>query len=192
MEEILEMQKTLKDIIQRTTENAIRLNIEVWRPIKDYSYYEVSSKGNVRNVKTKRVLKYGTNSDGYYQLNLYKNGKSKTIKVHRLVAEAFIDNPDNKPSIDHIDCNKLNNKVENLRFATLKENQQNRSKNKNNTSGIKGVVYYKRSNKWLAYITFNGTRVSLGYFKTLEEAQGARIKKANEAFGNFVNACEKE
>lgn len=61
-------------------------------------------------------------SKGYEIVDLYKNGKRKTVRVHRLVAEAFIPNNDNKPEVNHIDGNKHNNNVDNLEWVTKKEN----------------------------------------------------------------------
>lgn len=98
---------------------------EIWKPIKGYEgLYEVSNLGNVRS-KT-RIIKQPNNKKGYPCANVRDiNGKQKTIETHRLVAIAFIPNPDNKSQVDHIDANKLNNKVSNLRWTTPKENSNN-------------------------------------------------------------------
>ena len=100
---------------------------EEWRPVKDFEcLYEVSSLGRVRSVRTGRLLKYGQsrNDGGYYNARLYKHSKQYSRKVHRLVAEAFIDNIDCKPTVNHIDGNIHNNVVENLEWATYSENVQ--------------------------------------------------------------------
>lgn len=90
-----------------------------------FGKYEVSNNGNVRNSKTGRVLSQQTDKCGYRVVCLCENNKRHMIKVHRLVAQAFIPNDDNKPQIDHIDGNKENNVSTNLRWATPKENINN-------------------------------------------------------------------
>lgn len=112
---------------------------EIWRPIKGYEgLYEVSNLGRVKSVERTIIRKNGMkqtfqkkhktsvlNPQGYYQTGLWKEGKIKLITNHRLVAEAFIPNPDNKSEIDHIDTDKTNNRVENLRWCTHYENNNN-------------------------------------------------------------------
>lgn len=105
--------------------------MEEWKDIVGYEgLYQVSDKGNVRSLnynKTNKVkeLKLVNSKDNYFVVCLHKNGHQKEGKVHRLVAEAFIPNPDNKPQIDHINGNKSDNRVENLRWCTAKENSDN-------------------------------------------------------------------
>ena len=82
---------------------------ETWIKVKGFELYSVSDQGNVRNDKTGRILKGGLDKDGYPQVILCKNGSRVNRKVHRLVAEAFVPNPDNKPQVNHIDGNKQNN-----------------------------------------------------------------------------------
>lgn len=98
-----------------------------WRPVKDYEgLYEVSNTGKVRNAVTKRELVAKLDKYGYRHLGLRALGrKRKWITVHRLVAIAFIPNPDNKESIDHINAIKTDNRVENLRWVTNMENMHN-------------------------------------------------------------------
>ena len=158
--------------------------------IKNYNY-SISSLGEVRNDKTKKMLKPVGCKNGYLQVDLCNNEGRKTVYIHKLVAKAFIDNPENKPIIDHIDNDKTNNKVSNLRYATVKENSWNAKLSKKNTTGYKGVVFNKKANKYVSYICENGKNKHLGIFKTIEEAKAARQKKALELFGEFINECEK-
>lgn len=103
---------------------------EIWRDIKNYPNYQVSSMGNVKrlsNNKTRKekILRHLKDRGGYLYINLWENGKVKHYRVHRLVAEAFIPNPNNLPQIDHINTNKSDNRVENLKWVTQKENNNN-------------------------------------------------------------------
>lgn len=91
---------------------------EEWRPIAGFPNYQVSNKGKVMNLMSGKVLKNRINGHGYKQVDL----KGKQYKIHRLVALAFLDNPNNLPQVDHIDENKKNNDVSNLRWVTASEN----------------------------------------------------------------------
>ncbi len=164
---------------------------EIYRTIVGYKKYEVSNFGNVRNIKFNRILKPGVDTNGYYIVILYNLGKRTTRKIHKLVAPIFLENPDDKKCVDHIDNNRFNNHVSNLRYATHAENSQNRQIANNNTSGSKGVNYNKNTQKWHARIMIDGIRVHLGLFENKEDAKQARVIKANQAFGIFTNACEK-
>jgi chemotaxis response regulator CheB len=117
----------------------------------------------------------------------YKRQKKTTHKIHRLVAQHFIPNPNNKTTVDHIDSKAtLNNTVSNLRWATRQEQRRNTSKQKASASSqYKGVSWNKDKNKWQSYIKFNGKQNTLGYFKTEEEAALAYNLKATEHFGEF-------
>lgn len=95
---------------------------EIWKTIEGFENYEVSTEGEVRNKNTGRVLKQWLNENGYFQVVLCLNGKKTVKRVHRLVAEAFIPNPDNNPQVNHIDEDKTDNLVENLNWMTAKEN----------------------------------------------------------------------
>lgn len=103
--------------------------IEIWKPVKGFENYEVSNLGQVKSLnynrtKGTKILKPGMDTNGYLQVHLSKNGKHYAKSIHRLVAEAFIPNIDNKPEVNHIDGNKQNNKVENLEWVTRRENNK--------------------------------------------------------------------
>lgn len=96
---------------------------EIWKDIKDYEgLYQVSNLGRVKRITTGRVLKPLKHANGYIMVKLSKNSIVYTKTVHRLVAEAFIPNPEHKSEITHIDENKTNNNVSNLEWMTRKEN----------------------------------------------------------------------
>ena len=104
---------------------------EIWKPVVGYEgLYEVSSYGRVRsldkyvkysngriNLHKGRILSPGKDTNGYLQVILTCNGKHKSIKVHRLIAQAFIPNPDNLPEVNHLDEDKTNNSVDNLEWC---------------------------------------------------------------------------
>lgn len=103
---------------------------EEWRDIAGFEgVYQVSNLGRVKRIKAERrtrggyILKNIRQKIGYSSVNLSRSGKSAMYYIHRLVAEAFMPNPENKPEIDHIDGSRDNNKVDNLRWCTRKENQ---------------------------------------------------------------------
>jgi hypothetical protein len=93
--------------------------------IKDFENYSIDVKGNVYNNKTKRPIKAHLNKQtGYLQIKLHKDKKSYSKRIHRLLAEAYIPNPNNLSYIDHIDNNKTNNDINNLRWVLPKENYE--------------------------------------------------------------------
>ena len=112
---------------------------EEWRSIDGYINYQVSNIGRVRNSKTGRILTPQINRGGYYQVGLYCDSKNKLLRsVHRLVANEFLEKPDNLDYyvVDHIDRDKNNNKVYNLRYTTTSRNGFNRVKKCNQTYNI--------------------------------------------------------
>lgn len=113
---------------------------EIWKDIEGYEgLYQISSLGKIKN-KEGKILKTRKDTGGYLLINLFKNKKNKTFRVHRLVANAFILNPENKMEVDHIDTNKENNNVKNLKWVTSKENSNNKLTLKHFSESQKGKV----------------------------------------------------
>ena len=94
----------------------------MWSKIRGFPNYSVSEDGNVRNDKLNRQKALKKTPDGYLAVDLYNNGIRTTSKVHRLVGDAYIPNPDGLPQINHKDGNKVNNSVNNLEWVTAKDN----------------------------------------------------------------------
>lgn len=129
---------------------------EVWKDIPGYEPYQASNLGRIRNGKkgkTENCKKLGTplktrvTERGYEELKLSINKQRVHMLVHRLVALAFIPNPDNKQFVDHIDTNRLNNNVSNLRWTTISENANNPNTiaNRYKSSDIDKLINNKRN-----------------------------------------------
>lgn len=122
---------------------------EIWRKIEGFSNYEVSSEGRVKSLNWKltgqeRIMN-GTKNN-YIQVCLRNNPIKKMFDVHRLVATAFIPNPDNKPCVNHIDGNKHNNRVENLEWCSHSENSLHAHKTGLNKVTDKNIFFTNNPN----------------------------------------------
>lgn len=140
-------------------------SVVAWRPVVGYEgLYEVSDFGAVRCVTTKgcyhgKVRKGWVSPQGYLRVGLSKDGKNRKLFVHRLIAESFIPRVDGKDEIDHINTDKLDNRLENLRWCTHKENQNNPISAKRRAESIreyrhseKGMKDLKRANDCAAKV----------------------------------------
>jgi hypothetical protein len=143
--------------------------MEEWRDIPGYSKYQVSSLGQIR--RDGKVLKVTQNASGYKQYCGSIDSKSINLKIHRVVALAFIPNPDSKPTVDHINRIVDDNRIENLRWATYTEQCINRDFPISKSSGHRHIT--KRSSDYIVQIRRNNTFYRK-YFKTLPEAIEAR------------------
>jgi hypothetical protein len=110
------------------------LNLENIYGLERFDNYEINQAGVLRNVKTKRILKGGI-TNGYVRFHLKQDCFKKLVLKHRLIAELFVFNPDSLTCVDHIDRNRLNNSIDNLRWCSYEENNRNRSMSNRNTSG---------------------------------------------------------
>jgi hypothetical protein len=134
------------------------LNLENVYGLEKFTNYEMNQEGVLRNVKTNRTLE-GSIGKGYAQFELNQGGFKKMVLKHRLLAELFIWNPDDLPCVDHIDRNRLNNSIENLRWCSYEGNNRNRSMSNRNTSGemnIHPCFKYGRP-RWLVHFGKHST-----------------------------------
>lgn len=176
---------------------------EIWKPIKDYeNLYEVSNLGRIKSLEKfvnkgkchrgwkEHYAKQAVDGCGYLRTNLSKNGKPKTVKVHRMVAETFIPNPNNLPQVNHKDGNKQNNCVDNLEWCTNSENikhayqmglkRADASNNPAHKLSIEDVEYirknYKRRDKEFSTIAlakkYNVHRRTIGRIVNMKSWKG--------------------
>ena len=126
--------------------------------IVDYPNYLIYEDGRVWSKNRNRFLKGDTEtSTGYYRTTLSKNNNAKHFLLHRLIAINYIPNPNNKECIDHIDGNKLNNKIENLRWVNHIENMNAYQRVRTtNRTGHKNILFRKDNNKWVFKKTIFG------------------------------------
>ena len=145
--------------------------IELIQPIIGYPSYEISNLGNIYRNDIK--LKPWKNTKGYLQIDLFENGIRKTKRVHRLVYENFGINWNSDLTIDHLNFDRTDNRLENLRLITSCKNASKRNKN-GHYSKYYGINYHKEKEKWMAKIRRNHKNIFHKYFDTEEEAMLAR------------------
>jgi hypothetical protein len=139
--------------------------LEIFKLIEGYPNYAISNFGRVYSLKRNKYLKHMLNNYGYYHVKLNK----KSIKIHRLLAIHFIPNALQLPCVDHIDRDKTNNQLNNLRWATFSMNCQNTTVRKTNKLKIKNISYCKTKNGYVFSKSIRGIKHQKR-FKTLEEA----------------------
>ena len=152
--------------------------MEEYKKIDGYDNYEISNQGNVRNTDTGRILKLRKNCGGYLDVHLYKDGIGKKFTIHRLIGLYFIPNPDNLPFIDHIDRNRSNNSIQNIRWISHSNNNRNKPKKQNSSSKYIGVSLHKPTGKYQAKISINNKNKHIGIYDKEEDA--------GLAFDNFI------
>ena len=139
---------------------------EIWKPVRNYEgLYEVSNMGRVKSLERtvwcglnggcyraipEKILEGYDDGHGYLQVELYKDGKGKWCSINRLVAQAFLENPQNLPEVNHKDENKKNNRVENLEWCSKLYNVNYGTRNKKISEKLKGRKHSEEHNKKVA------------------------------------------
>ena len=165
---------------------------EIWRPIKGFEgYYEVSNRGRVKSLKRKYrtkeiILRPGINSRGYPMVMLCKNTYQQTIKVHKLVWEAFGEKLKGE-IVDHIDGNTLNSSIENLQKLSQRENTSKGWRNKKASGLPTGVSFHKPTGRYRASIRSDNINYHLGLFDSIVEAKRAYNKRLKELLADGKN-----
>jgi uncharacterized protein with PIN domain len=161
---------------------------EIWKPIDQFPNYNVSNLGNIKNIITNKLLKLNC-KDGYCNISLVNDEIRKGFKVHRLVALAFIENPENKSDVNHKDKNKINNQVSNLEWMTRKENNIHRCKD---------LIITTNKNKPIFRIDKNTNEI-LEKYNSIEDAAiwafnnelTKNIHNGRNAIGNCITGLSK-
>lgn len=160
--------------------------VEIWKEIKGFEgLYECSNLGRIARVTKagnfKILRQYTDNScGGYNKVNLCKNGKGHLLRVARIIAEAFIPNPDNKPQVDHINTDRTDNRVENLRWCTREENMNN------STTRYNIKMSQRKNMKPVVQMTADG------YFKQVYRSIYYAGQITNKAYQTISNYCKKK
>lgn len=144
-----------------------------WKIIKGFETYEVSDMGDVRNRETGYVLKGGSDKDGYLQVHLSVKGKKTTKKVHRLVCEAFLQNPENKSDVNHINEIKSDNRLINLAWMTHSENMKYGSR-KEKTQKPVYVIYSDETDEYYPSVTICARELGLTPAHIVDVLKGRR------------------
>ncbi|MFZ4797061.1 MAG: NUMOD4 motif-containing HNH endonuclease [Bacteroidia bacterium] len=187
------------------TSEKLNLENEIWVDIVGYpefvGYVKVSNYGRVKSTvlgrhKKEKIRKFNYHRFGYLQMPLSANGKRKNIYVHRLVATSFIDNPFNKPDVNHKDGNKLNNNVENLEWVTHSENVRHAMDKLGFDPGVSVRGKFLRGDahnaKQIAMFTFEGELIDT--FQCMVDAEeitgfnsiAQALDKQNRTCGGFI------
>ena len=136
-------------------------------PVPGYEEYRVFQDGRIwSHARMPGIfLKPRLDSSGYFQVTLFRDKVGKRMRVHRLIAMAYIVNPDNKLEVDHINRHRSDNRISNLRWVTHSENGQNKGKQANNKSGYKNICYDKANDRWKFNKSINNKKYNK-YFRT--------------------------
>lgn len=172
------------------------LENEIWKDVVGYEgYYMVSNIGRVRSLDRSiylpskgtykklngRILRFYKSKFGYYCIVLQKEKNLRRARVHRLVAESFIENKcKNHTIVNHINKNRKDNKIENLEWCSQRENVTHGERSKNKTSKYTGVRWVTRDSKWRASIFINNKYINLGTHFNEEEARDSYQKALKE------------
>ncbi len=141
----------------------------LFKKIKNFNNYWIDFSGNIYSESSNKILKPRSNGNGYFSFQLFKDGTLYTKLLHRLIAETFIPNLKNHPMVDHIDQNKLNNSINNLRWVTNQLNQHNTKRNNIDLNIYKNSLNNKENYRVL--FNFKKFKIKGRTFKNLNDAK---------------------
>src|SRR6476620_8729196 len=175
------LKKDSKPKINNLTKQDIEANKKEWFILKECEGYEITKCGLIRNKKNKKLLKLKIDDDGYIQVGLNINKKTKYYRLHRLLSITFIPNPNNFSTVDHINKIRNDNRLENLRWASpeMQSNNQNRQKNIN---GIKIAKYTENGEKLIEI--FNSQQLAANSINLHKNKFNTLIKKT-QVFNDY-------
>lgn len=156
----------------------------IWRSRPIHHFCSVGASKTFNTRFAGQIAGTKTNKSGYAEVRI----NQRSYAVHRIIF--FMFNGYMPKCIDHINMDKCDNRIENLRPATLSQNGINSRNRRNNTSGYKGVSFCKSTKKWKASIKCQGKNINIGYFNDIKEAAKARKKTEIELFGEFATNTE--
>lgn len=148
----------------------------MWKDIPGIEPYQISTRGEVKGYGGKRMKPY-LDPHGYYSIRLRKDGKYVKKYIHRLIGECFIENPGNMAIIDHVNRDKSDNRIENLRWCSITENNRNSARHDND---MYGIYWYETRRSYLVKLKLNNTQRYIGWKRTLEEAKLIRDRAKRE------------
>lgn len=165
--------------------------MEIWKEIPGFNgKYEASNLGNIRNVQRNRQLKASIGIGGYLRVDLMLPDKShRNFRIHQLVAMAFLNHVRQgfELTVDHIDFDKLNNRVENLRIISARDNSVRSSlNNPNKTSKYLGVHFCRQKKKYVARIVKDRKKLYIGAFVNEEDAHKAYQQMELKIYGKIT------
>ena len=157
---------------------------ETWKPIPGYEeLYSISSNGQIYSTRSDKVLKPVTNEKGYLKICLQDNGIPKHFRVHRLVAQTFIPNPQGKPTVDHINGIRSDNRVENLRWATMEEQNSTEARRRKVSHSLRTSPSIAKKKR--AVLQFDLSGQMLAVHDGLNDAARA----VNSSAGSIYSCC---
>lgn len=151
-----------------------------------YVEFTVNTKGEVFNIKTNHLKKMTVDNTGYKVFGIWENKKWKKKYLHRFIAQTFIENPLNLKTVDHIDGDKTNNSITNLRWCTQRQNTRNREGVSWRKSKYKGLYWHKKNNKWVAQVNKEDGTAWCKYDINEEKAAELYNQMAKEIYGEFA------
>ena len=180
--------------------------MEIWKDVYDFPQkYEISNKGRLKNKITNHIYKMTNRVGGYFTIILYDKNHKRTARIHRLVAEAFIDNPNNYPCVNHKDLNKQNNCVENLEWCTSSYNTKHAiSSGIDITKGLNKHNKNKFKEKYGRLYQYDKDMQLMNIYENLDEAyrktnickrnilQCINHQQGRKQAGGYIWQCEKE